>query len=421
MFLSKYSEFMERLPKNIKIPDVPGVYFFKQGRKVLYIGKATSLRDRVRSYFANDLMETRGPLLVKMLQDATDLKWQTTDSVLEALIWESKLIRKYQPPFNTDEKDNKSFNHVVITDEDFPRILVVREHDLLNGATNLEDIKIKYEFGPFPSGGSLKAALGIIRKIFPFRDRASSIKHNERFYQQIGLAPDTSSTEAKREYQKTIRNIRLFFEGKKQKLIKLLEREMRAAAGAQEFEKADEIKRQVFALQHIQDIALITRDTFLRKSASSQRFSATPRVEAYDIAHTSGVFVVGVMTVVEEGLSNKSQYRKFKIKESPGINDTKALREVLERRLGHPEWPMPRIIVVDGGKAQLNIAERVLRSYGVGIPVVAVIKDERHRAKKILGDQKLISEYESDILLANAEAHRFAVSYHRQKRGKLST
>jgi len=412
--------------KKLKLPDEPGVYLFKAGKGVLYIGKATSLSDRVASYFARDIAEVRSPLIAQMVSEATALKWYETDSVLEALILESKLIREYLPKYNTQEKDNKSFNHVVITEEEFPRVFVVREHDLLNQNISLtkknkfglpaKQISLKFEAGPFPSGKSLREALKIIRKIFPFLDEKSRITHNERFYRQIGLVPDIGDAKAKAEYQKTIRNIVLFFEGKKQKLVSLLEKEMKALAKKQEFELAEEKKRQIFALKHIQDVALIKSNFFPRESASSLRLSANRRLEAYDVAHISGTNVVGVMTVVEDGEAKKSGYRKFKIKDAPGVNDTKALREILERRLGHPEWSMPRLIVVDGGKGQKNMAERVLRTYGISIPVIAVTKDEFHRPKKLLGFERGGQFSESDILLANAEAHRFALVYHRGKR-----
>ena len=116
--------------KKIKLPDSPGVYFFKRNSEILYIGRATSLKDRVRSYFSKDLIETRGQLIVSMIEKAKTLDFEKTDSVLEAIILESNLIKKYQPPYNTDEKDDKSFNYVVIINDDYPIVLLVRGKDL---------------------------------------------------------------------------------------------------------------------------------------------------------------------------------------------------------------------------------------------------------------------------------------------------
>ena len=156
--------------KTKKIPQAPGVYFFiGAGGKILYIGKATSLRDRVRSYFVADVINTRGPQIVSMVEKSKTVRFKKTDSVLEALILEAELIRKYKPTYNTKEKDNKSFNHIVITDEVFPRVLIVRGRELKK-TLHAPRFKIKDSFGPFPRGGVLKDAIKIIRKIFPFRD-----------------------------------------------------------------------------------------------------------------------------------------------------------------------------------------------------------------------------------------------------------
>ena len=155
--------------KKLKLPDEPGVYKFIGTRgKILYIGKATSLRDRVRSYFANDLLHTRGKHVVDMVTLATTVRFLATDSVLDAIILESSLIKKHQPLYNTKEKDNKSWNYVVITKEEYPRVLTIRERTMI-----LEDKELyayKHVFGPFPQGTNLKEALTIVRKIFPFRD-----------------------------------------------------------------------------------------------------------------------------------------------------------------------------------------------------------------------------------------------------------
>src|SRR3989339_715890 len=159
---------LEQFKKKMKkIPDGPGVYFFLGAKKeVLYIGKATSLRSRVRSYFSPDLAKARGPLLVKMLEKATTIDWRETDSVLEALLLEANLIKSHKPKHNTDLKDDKSWNYIVITKEDFPIIRYVRGREL---AMQDPDDYL-HTFGPFPHGLQLKAAMKIIRKIFPYRD-----------------------------------------------------------------------------------------------------------------------------------------------------------------------------------------------------------------------------------------------------------
>jgi len=396
------------------LPEVPGVYLFlDKTKKVLYIGKATSLRDRTRSYFAPDLMDTRGPLLVDMLSRALTIDWRQTDSVLEALLLEAALVRSHKPKYNTELKDDKSFNYVVVTKEDFPRVLVVRGREL-----KIENLKLKNIFGPFPHGMQLQQAMKLIRKIFPFRDKCTPGQSKPCFNRQIGLCPGVCSGEVtKQEYRRTVRHIVLLFEGKKKQLIAALNKEMRAAAKEEEFEQAKELQRQMYALQHIQDVSLI-KDEYRSTTLTAGR---PYRIESYDIAHLQGSAAVGVMTVVASGEAQKSEYRKFKIKSAKAGDDAGALREVLSRRLGHDEWPLPRIIVVDGGAAQINAAQRVLAEYSMSIPVVGVVKDEKHRPRNIIGDRELIKDRERDILLANAESHRFAIGYHRKTSRKNLT
>ena len=421
--------------KKLNLPDSPGVYTFlgasRAGRRpILYIGKATSLRDRVRSYFSNQLLVSRGQLLVNMLEKAMTVKFQPTDSVLEAYILETNLIKKHHPPFNTIEKDDKSFNYVVITEEEFPRLRVVRGRDLEN---NIETKEIKKYFGPFPSGSTLRTALHIIRKIFPWRDdkcapaQAKSTEGRSPdspkgefrgrpcFNRQLGLCPGVCTGEiSKEEYSRLIRHLVLFFEGKKGVLVKELKREMNLYAKRQEFEKAQEIRGRLFALNHIQDVALI-------KEEVSRKILERPlRFEAYDIAHISGTSMVGVMVVVEGGEAKKSDYRKFKIRSVSRSNDPAALKEVLTRRLRHVEWQAPEEHVEEGNLIQRNVAREALRAQDAvrDIEVVAVVKDERHKPREILGPKGLVERHKKEIILANQEAHRFAIAFHKKRRSK---
>jgi excinuclease ABC subunit C len=449
---------------NIIFPDTPGVYLFKKGGSILYIGKATSLKDRIKSYFLKEVINTRGPLIVDMVFTADKIDFIKTDSVLEALILESQLIKKHQPKYNTKEKDDKSYNYVVITDEDFPRVLIERGRNLEKIQYSIFNIQSKY--GPFTNGTQLKEALKIVRKIFPFRDRCfpyievrlpsnqnlepKNLKLktslNACFNYQIGLCPGVCIRKiSKIEYAKTIRNIKLFFEGKKTIILKNLEKEMHILAKVHKFEKAGQIKKTIFALNHIHDITVIASEAWQSKNfsptANSLQLKANYRIEAYDIAHLSGTNNVGVMTVMENGEINKKEYRKFLVRESKG-SDIDALKEILERRFNHTEWTFPQIIVIDGGKAQINIARKVLLEAGKGlslparmirsggnlqkgetlrskiskIKVVSVLKDKYHKPKIILGDRELSNEFSDSILLANSEAHRFAIKYHKSKR-----
>lgn len=433
------------------LPDKPGIYFFKSGAKILYVGKATSLADRVRSYFGPDLEVTRGPAIRQMVALADDLAFIETDSVLEALILEAAQIKKHRPKYNAKAKDDKSFNFVVITKEDFPRVLLVRGKQLREDEKLAK--QIRYQFGPFPNGGELKEALKIIRRILPYRDKcepcviasgnlpepraerggkqsgleiaSSSTPRNDKrtnnqhkdkckpcFNAQIGLCPGVcSGAISAAEYGLTIKNLKLLFDGRKKDIVKNLERQMKILAGEQRFEQAGELKRKIFALNHIQDVALI-------KYRGRASLAGLFRIEAYDIAHLAGQDTVGVMAMVVDGEMDKSSYRKFTIR---GVgkdvaNDIANLKEVLTRRFSHDEWTRPNLIVLDGGRAQLNAARKILTAREITVPCVAVVKDEFHRAREILGDAKIIAGREREIILANSEAHRFAIHFHRQIR-----
>jgi excinuclease ABC subunit C len=221
-----------------------------------------------------------------------------------------------------------------------------------------------------------------------------------------------------KEYAKIIKNIILFFEGKKKIIEKNLLKDMKDLARKKQFEKAQEIKEKIYSLNHIRDVTLIKRDVFMDRDDSRSSF----RVEAYDIAHFAGKETVGVMTVVENGEVNKDQYRKFKIKGfgKVKIDDVGNLRELLSRRLGHPEWQLPDLIVIDGGTAQMNVAKNLLKENGLNIEIVSVVKDDRHKPKDFIGDKETIEKYKNEILLANSESHRFAIQFHRKRlRGRV--
>lgn len=392
-----------------KIPDEPGVYkFVRADGVVLYVGKATSLRDRVKSYFASNIAQIRSPLIEKVVRDASSVEVQVTDSVLEALILEAQLIKNLQPHGNTDNKDNKSFSFLVVTDEEFPRFMVSREREL---SAEFAPSTVKKIYGPFTSAQQLREALKIVRKIFPFFDSpfrvSGELTHSQKkhlsFNQSIGLYPRELNHE---EYAKSVRYLTRFFDGKKQSLLKTLHKEMGKAARAERFEEAAILKRQIFSLTHIRDLSLIKDEYKLPQTAMF-------RIEAYDIAHSKGEAPRGVMTVVIDGEKSPKDYRTFTIRRAASGDDIAALSEVIERRAKHREWSYPQLIVIDGGATHLKHAKQLIRYVGMDADVVSVVKDEKHKPKNILGSSTARHTHEDSILLANAEAHRYAIGRHR--------
>jgi len=424
---------MERADiKKFDLPDVPGVYLFKQGRKVLYVGKATSLRDRVRSYFDDDLIATRGPRVVDMVTKADRIAFEATPTVLEALVREAALIKKYMPHANVDGKDDKTFLYAVITEEDIPRVLVVRGKDIDFVKLEIGNCKLRAAYGPFPSGAQLREGLRLIRRIFPFFDTPKPVgaksKHQAakiEFNTQIGhypkdlkyslTSPIGQHKEHLKMYRKSIRKVALFLSGRGKYLRQILEKEMKTAAKEERFEDAAEARRELFALDHIQDVSLIKDENI--PQGDTLRKGVTLRIEAYDTAHLSGTNAIGVMTVVVDGTPIKKEYRTFNIRGVQKNDDIASLKEILSRRLGHSEWSFPNVIVVDGGKTQKKAAETVLKEMGISIPVAAVVKDERHRPREVIG-ARTAGVSEADAVLANAEAHRFSLTRHRAARSR---
>jgi excinuclease ABC subunit C len=412
---SRYNTIEIMLSKDLtkkKFPDNPGVYIFRDYRKrPLYIGRATSLRGRVKSYADADLIVTRGPRLVDMVTKAKSITWQTADSVLEAILLETALIKRYQPPYNVDERDDKSSQYVVITEEEWPRVFLARARDLDHGKKegNLP-FKIKKCYGPFLEINLIREALAILRKMFPFRDKKAHDPRHEAFYRALGKSPEKDSREDHERYLQTIDYLILFFEGKKTQLRKELQREMQCCAAELRFEDANRVKRLLYALDHINDISLIKRG---KQSDQKGDF----RIEAYDVAHLAGREAVGSMTVSCGGNFTPAEYRMFKLSRNAN-DDTAGLREILSRRLNHTEWTFPDLIVVDGNEVQLRNAEGVLAARRMAIPVVAVTKDERHKASRLIGHPDLIKVYKNDIIALNAEVHRFTITYHRKRMRK---
>ena len=392
-------------------PNSSGVYiFYDKNKEIIYVGKATSLRDRVGSYFQNSEGYKR-PIEI-MIHEVADIEIKKTETVLEAYILEQELIKKFQPKYNVDGKDDKSFSYVLITKENFPRILIVRKTDL----EKKNGIKI---YGPYISKKQIEIALKILRKIFPYHNKKENSEKGCLDF-QMGLCPGPYvGAISKSDYQKNIRGIRMILEGKKKNLMVRLKKEMAKYSKKEEFEKAGDVKSKIFALQHIQDVALISSrdDVVPRIYGNADKI----RIEGFDISNISGKFNVGSMVVFDNSAgklqANKNEYRKFRIKIIDGANDVGAMREILIRRFQN-SWPKPDLILLDGGAGHLNMARKILRNYKLEIPLMAVAKGPNRKKLDIrtFGNVPEISQ--NLIEQIRNEAHRFAILYHRKLRGK---
>lgn len=410
------------------LPDTPGVYIMKDADgRVLYVGKAGNLRRRVSSYFERP-HEVRIEALVRKI---ATIEHRKTETALEALILEAELIKKLTPPFNVREKDDKSFLYIEITREKFPRVLLVRGRGTITMKGGDGAAK---RYGPFTSASSAREAMRILRRIFPW-----STHDPERigkfprpcFDHEIGLCPGTCVGAITHvDYIKNIERLRLFLDGKKKRLLQSLTKEMAAASKKLDFEKAEKLRRQQFALQHIRDTALISdSEVLVQPDPGAAAADANRRIEGYDISNISGTDAVGSMVVFEDGEPNKNEYRKFRIKTIFTPNDVGMLTEMLTRRFKHwtaakakqpapaGAWRLPNLILIDGGIAQANAARRVLLRAGLRIPMVGIAKGPERKRNDILG---AIPKWTNKKTLVRVrdEAHRFAIGYHKSLRGR---
>ncbi len=405
-----------------KFPKTPGVYLMKDAAgKIIYIGKATSLRDRVKSYF--DRPHDRR--LENLVAEIAKIDFQKTPTVIEALILEANLIKKYLPKYNIKEKDDRSFLYVVFTREKFPRIILLRGLELARMSPAEKKKQIAKLFGPYTSASSLRAALDILRRrIFPFRDCTVMPKRPCLYYNLKQCSAPCADLISQKDYRRLIRNLILFFEGKKEKIIKNLKKEMATASRQENFEEAAQLRNQIFSLEHIQDVAVIKSDE-AKNRIEKFGINIFGRIEGYDISNTSGTSATGSMVVFENGKQNKNEYRKFRIKTLTTPNDVGMMKEVMTRRLKHTtDWPLPDLILVDGGWGQINAVREILTERKIKIPILGIAKGFDRKQDRLIADPKnpeliRIAELHKDILLkVRDEAHRFAIGYHKTLRRK---
>lgn len=412
-----------------KLPARPGVYlFYNKKGKIIYVGKAGNLKSRVRQYWQKSV--TPSPAKFSMMKKVEKIKIEVCDSEIEALLLEANLIKKYQPEYNVIMKDDKSFVYIKVTTEDeWPTVITTRQI-AADG---------KY-FGPFTAGTPVRETLKLLGKIYPIR-RCKMEENKTCLFGRLGRCPCNGQV-TKDEYKLMIKEIIMFFEGKKKTILMNIKKELRELSkrkkkDAKVLERIEKLKwkvinlKKVLAHKHVLglddkievDLTELARELSLKK--------VPERIEGYDISNIYGQSAVGAMVVFNNGIPNKSQYRKFKIKTVKGIDDVGMLREIFTRRLkraepslksgSKDEWPLPDLIIVDGGKGQLNAAVEILKEHKLKIPVISLAKR--------LEEVYVPGEIKARVLTRNSpalhlvqrvrdEAHRFAISYHRLLRRK---
>jgi len=428
--------------KVAELPAGPGVYLFKDAAGVvLYVGKAKTLRSRVASYFqpGANLRESRGPDIDRMVREwVADVDTLECDSEVDALLYENRLIKDIRPRFNADLKDGKSFPYLQITTgEDFPRVKVTRE-------PKRKGVKL---YGPFVSVADLRAALPLMQRVFKFRTCKLDFddSNDRKLYRPCILhnikqctAP-CAALVTRADYARQIKHLWQFMESKAASLRRELTRAMEDAAEKLDFEKAAALRDELRALEGLQRRGLaheeIQPEVFyvdpaegLRRLAQILELAETPRtIEGIDIAHLQGGEMCGAMVCFIDGRPFKDAYRRYKIKTVAGSDDCACIREVVWRRYkyaGMEAELFPDVILIDGGRGQLNAAFSAFDDMAFTPPVLLSLakKEEklfihgRSRALKLPGNDPGLQLLQA----ARDEAHRFVQHYHHILRRKAT-
>jgi excinuclease ABC subunit C len=413
-----------------QFPAAPGVYLMKDGQGVvIYVGKAKNLRNRAGSYFTTAAAtEFRTAELVKQI---VDIDCVPTDSEVDALLMEARLIKDIQPRFNTDLRDDKTFPYLQIrVREEFPRIEFTRK-------PRRRGVRL---YGPFTSARGLRIAIQVLQRIFQFRTCGLDIKSSEerwRWFRPCLLHNIRQCTApcnfrvTRKDYRRQIRRLCLVLEGKKDKLIAHMEKQMKQAAVALLFEKAARIRDEIDALRKLEMRGDVDKDLQPelfhinpRKGLAGLRkvlgLSKVPRViEGVDIAHLAGEDTVASLVSFIDGTPFKPGYRRFKIKSVAGVDDFASMREVVSRRfhrLRDEEDVFPDILLIDGGKGQLSAALDAFTLLHVEPPcLVSLAKQEEEIFRPDAAEPLVLKRNHPALRLLQSirdEAHRFAQHYH---------
>jgi excinuclease ABC subunit C len=405
---------MDKLRDKIaKVPEQAGVYLMKdEAGKVIYIGKAKSLKKRLNSYLSRELSGKT----MALMSNVHDIEYRVCANETLALLLEASLIHQYKPKYNVSLRDDKSFPFVKITNEEFPVVYITRKK---------EDDGARY-VGPFTSAKMLKAALRIIRRSFPYRS-CKRLPKKACIYYRLNLSPAPCAGKiSKEEYAKTIDDISMILEGKSDALVKKLSQEMNRRSKEFNFEEAAKIRDQINALSVIsqsrKDISSADELEDLKNLLGLDKLPL--RIEAFDISNICGKEATGAMVSFYRGRPDKNNYRRFRIKTVAGVDDYSMLKEVMHRRylrLAAENIVLPDLILVDGGRAHLSTAEKEIKDLDIDIPLIGIAKD---RENIYTQNKETPIKFNRDTPALNLirrvrdEAHRFAVSYHHILRRK---
>jgi excinuclease ABC subunit C len=417
------------------LPKKPGVYFHKSASgEIIYVGKAAVLRNRVRQYFQQS--RARDPKTELLVSEIDDVTWLEVDSEIQALFLESEMIKRYMPRYNILLRDDKHYQYV--------RIDFKSDHPIIEIVRRPADDEADY-FGPYV--GSITMALKYLRRIFPFdyKQPKKSGARSSRLYSDIGLSPGVEAgMTSLSDYRQNLRYLSEYLLGNRNRLEAGLRRSMKLAANQKNYEHAARLRDQLQGLENLHKQIIFgdkelfdsQNDSALSELQAIAGINKLPlRIEGYDISHQSGTNNVASMVVFTNGVSDKGQYRKFKMR-ILGNDDFAHMHEVISRRFSkknRDKWRDPELLLIDGGKGQLHAALNALRELEVSIPAIGLAK--RYETIILAHGNQATSQLEFDeiqldknrshalklLIRIRDESHRFAVSYHTSLKRKNQT
>ena len=421
------------------LPATPGVYLFKDAAgRVIYVGKAVNLRSRVGSYFLKAAAQERRT--AELVTQIADLDHVDCPDEVEALLTEARLIKDIRPRYNSDLKDDKTFPYLQITRlEDFPRVEFTREP---------KDKSVKL-YGPFPSAGKLRGVINALQKVFKFRTCSLDIEADDekwKWFRPCLLHSIKQCTApcnlkiSKEEYARDVKRLKLVLEGKTDRLLREMKKEMAAAAAEMNYEVAGRLRDQIRAVEnidlrgdldeHVQpEVFQIDPKKGLKGLQQVFKLPETPRViEGVDIAHLQGGETVASLVQFIDGLPFKPGYKRYRIKTVAGVDDFASMREVVSRRLRRLQQEggkFPDILLIDGGKGQLSAVVAAMEAIGLDETnrPFTISLAKREEEVFLPGDPvpKILSRHGFGLRLlqyVRDESHRFAQHYHHLLRRK---
>ncbi|MCR4326722.1 MAG: GIY-YIG nuclease family protein [Candidatus Roizmanbacteria bacterium] len=418
------------------LPSLPGVYYFRDTTgKPVYIGKAKDIKKRVTQH----LQDNKNPKEARIREASVSIDWRETNSEFEAILLEANLIKKYLPRYNIDLKDDRSSVYIVITKEDLPRVLLMRERQL-------HETPHRYYFGPLQSNRMARFLIRYLRTIVPFcTDRGT--RRNPCFQSHIGLCSPCpgymlglenhdEQQVLRKQYRNNIIRLKTILEGKGDRILNTMRKDMEQASAQEDYERAAVIRDRLDRFEALFQKRLLFDDRledplFLEGIRATENEALKQllnmpklnRLECYDISTFSGKQSVASMVVFIDGRVEKSHYRRFRIR-GKGNFDPEMLTEVLLRRMKHDEWQKPDLIIIDGGGPQLRSVYPALKRQYASLPVIIGIAKRPDRI--MLPDPLTVIPLESSsdalhyVQRVRDEAHRFAKQYHVRLRDAVS-